>query len=114
MSYKSRTSGKDKYIDFKINGRLFPTWVMANFKKFKLPEIITRDDVDPCATKNSKIELRKYQVIASKFLDYRSPYQDILIYHGLGSGKTISAINVYNILYKLTFHQFHIYFFYLV
>jgi len=102
MSYKSRTSGKDKYIDFKINGRLFPTWVMANFKKFKLPEIITRDDVDPCATKSSKIELRKYQVIASKFLDYRSPYQDILIYHGLGSGKTISAINVYNILYNYT------------
>ncbi len=102
MSYKSKNYGKDKYIDFKINGRLFPTWVLANFKKFKLPEIITKDDEDPCDTKSSKLELRKYQVFASKFLDYRSPYQDILIYHGLGSGKTISAINIYNMLYNYT------------
>ncbi len=102
MSYKHKNFGKEKYIDFKVNGRLFPSWVMANFKKFKLPEIITRDDVDPCETKTSKIELRKYQVFASKFMDYRSPYQDILIYHGLGSGKTISAINIYNMLYNYT------------
>jgi len=104
MSYKGKFYGKEKekYIDFKINGRLFPTWVLANFKKFKLPEIITKDDEDPCETKGSKLELRKYQVFASKFLDYRSPYQDILIYHGLGSGKTISAINIYNMLYNYT------------
>jgi superfamily II DNA or RNA helicase len=102
MSYKHKNFGKEKYIDFKVNGRLFPTWVMANFKKFKLPPIITKDDVDPCDTKTSKIELRKYQVFASKFMDYRSPYQDILIYHGLGSGKTISAINIYNMLYNYT------------
>jgi hypothetical protein len=101
MSYKTKSS-KEKYIDFKINGRLFPTWVMANFKKFKLPEIITKDDEDPCNTGQSKFELRKYQIFASKFLDYRSPYQDILIYHGLGSGKTISAINIYNMLYNYT------------
>jgi superfamily II DNA or RNA helicase len=104
MSYKGKFFGKEKekYIDFKINGRLFPSWVMANFKKFKLPAIITKDDEDPCDTKSSKIELRKYQIFASKFLDYRSPYQDILIYHGLGSGKTISAINIYNMLYNYT------------
>jgi superfamily II DNA or RNA helicase len=103
MSNKtSKHFGKDKYIDFKVNGRLFPSWVLANFKKFKLPEIITKDDEDPCDTKGSKLELRKYQVFASKFLDYRSPYQDILIYHGLGSGKTISAINIYNMLYNYT------------
>ena len=104
MSYKGKFYGKEKekYIDFKINGRLFPTWVLANFKKFKLPEIITKDDEDPFETKGSKLELRKYQVFASKFLDYRSPYQDILIYHGLGSGKTISAINIYNMLYNYT------------
>ncbi len=50
MSYRKH----DKYIDFKINGKLFPSWVMANFKKFKLPEIITKDDEDPCNTGQSK------------------------------------------------------------
>lgn len=86
-----------KYIDLKINGRLFPTWVLANFKKYKLPEIMQDDD--PC-NKNTKLELRKYQIFLSKFLDYNSPYKNILIYHGLGSGKTRSAINIYNMLYN--------------
>ena len=46
----------DKYIDFKINGRLFPTWVLANFRNYKLPEIVRSDDEDPCFVK-TKIEL---------------------------------------------------------
>jgi len=98
----SRQTKKDKYIDFRINGRLFPTWMMANFKKYKLPEIIIKEGEDPCATSKVKFELRKYQVFASAYLDYKSPYQNILIYHGLGSGKTLSAINVYNMLYNYT------------
>lgn len=91
----------NKYIDFKINGRLFPTWVLANFKNYKLPEIIRSDDEDPCFVK-SKIELKSYQIFLSKYLDFKSPYHDILIYHGLGSGKTASAINIYNALYAYT------------
>jgi hypothetical protein len=35
-----------------------------------------------------------------KYMDYNSPYRDMLIYHGLGSGKTRSAINIYNMLYN--------------
>jgi hypothetical protein len=93
--------GKNKYIDFRLNGRLFPSWVLANFKKYKLPEVIRKDDEDPCFTK-TKLELKTYQLFISKYLDYKSPYRDILIYHGLGSGKTASAINVYNALYTYT------------
>ena len=92
---------KNKYIDFKINGRLFPSWVLANFKHYKLPEIIKQDDVDPCKVK-TKLALRKYQLFISKFLDFNSPYHDLILYHGLGSGKTASAINVYNMLYNYT------------
>ena len=33
-----------KYIDLKINGRLFPSWVMANFKKYKLDDILLKLD----------------------------------------------------------------------
>jgi superfamily II DNA or RNA helicase len=47
-----------------------------------------------------KKELRKYQDFLGKYLDYKSPYRDILIYHGLGSGKTRSSINIYNMLYN--------------
>ena len=92
---------KNKYPNFKINGRLFPIWILKNFAKYKLPEIIIKDDEDPCQIK-TKDELRKYQEFISAYLDYKSPYHDILLYHGLGSGKGATVINVYNVLYNAT------------
>lgn len=92
---------RSNYINLKINGRLFPSWVLANFSRFKLPEIMI-DGTDPCNTKKMSKELRKYQEFLGKYLDYNSPYRDILIYHGLGSGKTRTSINIYNVLYNYT------------
>lgn len=95
--------GRDKYVDFKVDGRMFPSWVLANFPQYKLPDII-RHGKDPCneTKKTAKLELRKYQDFFGKYMDYNGPYRTILIYHGLGSGKTISAINIYNVLYNYT------------
>lgn len=90
-----------RYIDFMANGKLFPTWIMKNFKDYNLPEIVQKEGVDPCSVK-TKLELRKYQKFVGRYLDYKMPYKNILIYHGLGSGKTTTAINVYNILYNYT------------
>ena len=92
---------KSKYVDLKVNGKLFPSWVVANFPKFKLPEIIMDADKDAC---NEKVKsgLREYQIFVSKILDYNSPYKDLLIYHGLGAGKTAATINLYNVLYNST------------
>lgn len=89
------------YPDLKINGRLFPIWILKNFKKYKLDPII-KTDKDPCdlsSTTGIK-ELRKYQQFIGAYLDYRSPFREILVYHGLGSGKTAAAINIYNMLYN--------------
>jgi len=97
MSYKN----KNKYIDLKINGRLFPSWVLANFAKFKLPEIKKDPDYDACKEKQ-KEGFREYQIFISKILDYNGPYKDILVYHGLGAGKTASTVNLYNVLYNST------------
>lgn len=92
---------KNAYPNLKINGRIFPIWVLKNFAKYKLPEIIRKDDEDPCQIK-TKLELRKYQEFIGSYLDYKSPYHDILLYHGLGSGKSATAINIYNVLYNAT------------
>lgn len=89
----------EQYVNLKINGRLFPTWILANFSRYKLPEIFI-DGSDPCNNVKISGELRKYQEFLGRYLDYNSPYRDILIYHGLGSGKTRSAINIYNVLYN--------------
>ena len=88
-------------INLNVNGRIFPTWVMMNFKKYQLPEIFRKDGEDPC-NKKIKIELNKYQEFLGQFLNYRSPFKDILVYHGLGSGKTVTAINLYNVLFNYT------------
>ena len=103
---KTDSMEQNKYIDFKINGILFPSWVVANFQKYKLPDIIKSGDDDPCNKKGDsgkiRLELRKYQTFISQYMDFKSPYRDLLLYHGLGSGKTASAINVYNVLYNYT------------
>jgi len=95
-------SENNKYPNFKINGRIFPLWILKNFKKYKLDPIITTPGQDPCniSTPSGLKELRKYQQFISSYIDYRSPFRDILIYHGLGSGKTSATVNVYNILYN--------------
>ena len=92
---------KSNYVDLTVNGRLFPSWVLLNFKKYKLPEVFRKPGEDPCSVK-VKQGLRLYQEFLSNYLSYKSPFKDILIYHGLGSGKTISAINIYNVLFNYT------------
>ena len=83
-------------IDLKINGKLFPIWIIQKFKKYKLE--LPNELVDPC--KNINLELTLYQKFLGDFLSQDTKFKDILIYHGLGTGKTISAINIYNVLYN--------------
>jgi len=71
---------RNAYPNLKINGRLFPIWILQNFKQYKLPEIIRKNDEDPCQVK-TKLELRKYQEFISAYLDYNSPYHDINDYY---------------------------------
>jgi superfamily II DNA or RNA helicase len=89
-------------INLEKNGRVFPNWIMKNFKRYILPEVIRKEGEDPCNEKIEKDKLTVYQEFIGKYLDYRSPFRDILLYHGVGAGKTVSVINVYNILYNYT------------
>jgi superfamily II DNA or RNA helicase len=67
---------------------------MQNFKKYYLEEIKRVAGSDPCAVTEERIALRKYQEFVGKFMDYTSPYKSIMLYHGLGSGKTCSSIAI--------------------
>ena len=98
----SNSNIQNNFIDFKVNGRLFPLWVLQNLKKYKLKPIIKVAGEDPCkkSSNDEVLEIRQYQQFTGSYLDYKSPYKNILLYHGLGSGKTVSAINVYNMLYN--------------
>jgi superfamily II DNA or RNA helicase len=88
-------------INLEQNGRIFPSWVMQNFKKYILPEIIRREGEDPCNEKREN-KATLYQEFVGQFLNYQSPFKDMLVYHGVGAGKTNTAINLYNILFNYT------------
>ncbi len=92
---------KSQNINLENNGRLFPLWVLSNFKDYEIPEIIRAEGEDPCNEKFEK-KITMYQDFLGQFLNYRSPFKDILVYHGVGSGKTVSAINIYNVLFNYT------------
>ena len=43
---------------------------------------------------NADFELAPHQAFVRNFLSFQTPYNGLLLYHGLGSGKTCSAISV--------------------
>ena len=53
-------------------------------------------DVASCAKKgdegSKEVKIYHYQAFIREYLRYESPYRGLLVYHGLGSGKTCSAI----------------------
>ena len=66
---------KNDFINLELNGRLFPSWILQNFKKYHLEEIKREVGEDPCAVKTENYRLRKYQEFIGKFMDYRSPHK---------------------------------------
>lgn len=53
-------------------------------------------DVTEYANKlcNQTFEIRPHQLFVKNFLSLETPYNSLLLYHGLGTGKTCSAINI--------------------
>jgi hypothetical protein len=43
---------------------------------------------------NSSFELMPHQIFVKNFLSMQTPYNSLLLYHGLGSGKTCSSIGI--------------------
>ena len=43
---------------------------------------------------NAEFELMPYQLFVKNFLSFQTPYNSLLLYHGLGTGKTCSSIGI--------------------
>ena len=56
----------------------------------------TIKDVEEYSDKicNAEFELAPHQLFVRNFLSFQTPYNSLLLYHGLGTGKTCSAISV--------------------
>ena len=68
----------------------FPEWINATFMKYHISK--TEKSKNSKSKKVFKPFL--YQNFLRDYLQKDSPYRGILLYHGLGSGKTCSAINI--------------------
>ena len=90
---------KKKSINLLSNGRLFPTYIMKNYKNFILPKNEENLD-DPCEMSANKDEIQKYQSFVSKYMDYASNNNSLLMYHDVGTGKTASAVFFLNMMFN--------------
>ena len=71
--------------------------MMDDFGIFKIPPQSTIENAEEfkkTAEKLCKFEKTYYQHFVSQYISRRSPYNSVLLYHGLGSGKTCSAITI--------------------
>lgn len=82
------------------------SWVLQNRRNFmeyinnqfvKQVDLQARESVlkyDLSQNKLVKVDVFRHQKFISDFLQRDSPYRGILLYYGLGSGKTLSSINI--------------------
>lgn len=96
----------EQNIDFQKDGKKLPLYILKNFKDFRLlpfgAEQIGEDSKKAKNISNAIIKLKKHQEFLGKFLSYNSPFKNIFVYHELGSGKTLTVINIYNVLLQYT------------
>jgi hypothetical protein len=77
--------------------RGFGQYILDTFKPFTLMPKFGKEDVDACkklaaAGESDRVETFLYQQFVREYLRAATPYRGLLVYHGLGSGKTCSAI----------------------
>jgi hypothetical protein len=78
------------------NRKAFADAVARIFLKYPTPPASQEDkDVDLCLKRDTGTrELLPHQKIVRDYLSAETPYRGLLLYHGLGSGKTCSSIAV--------------------
>lgn len=68
------------------NRKEFVSWINETFLKYR-----ANGKINPPTNKFSPF---KYQKLLRDYMQNNSPYRGVLLYHGLGSGKTCSAIEI--------------------
>ena len=88
---------ENEYLYPNLNDKLFNVKIASKkeFNDTKYDGTIhenVKEHADKLA--NSEFELSPHQAFVKNFLSFQTPYNSLLLYHGLGSGKTCSAIGV--------------------
>ena len=70
------------------NRKTFPKWVFENYKVYQAQKNSLKSQ------KGDKLDYFKHQKLVRDYLQKDSPYRGILLYHGLGVGKTCASIAI--------------------
>lgn len=78
------------------NRRKFKQFIIQTYRRYLLPKPPAIPDPDAClkSAEASKSEVKsfQYQAFVRDYIQKPSPYRGVLVYHGLGSGKTCTSI----------------------
>ena len=97
-----------KASTFPLHTRLgFQKQILKVYSDFiKIPEHGKELDFDACKKlgvgAQQEIQLYEYQKFVREYIRQASPYRGLLVYHGLGSGKTCSAIAAAEALFSVS------------
>ena len=75
------------------HNKLFPSWITEEYKQYVLSKPAPRDQPSDTASDTAEIDQPfRHQLFIKDYMGYDTPYRGCLLYHGLGSGKTRTAI----------------------
>lgn len=78
----------------------FTRYIKSRYKPFTLPPRLLTKTIDPNACSSTELQTYKYQAFVREYMRQASPYRGVLVYHGLGSGKTCTSIAAAEALYS--------------
>ena len=96
----------DTQVYMPSSRKAFYSFIQQTYaKEFNLPNEVKEIDTNACEKLlkggESKVEPFRYQRFISEYIRQSSPYRGMLVYHGLGSGKTCSSIAAAEALYGI-------------
>lgn len=92
-----RSNGRFGYLYPSLDDKEFNVQIASRKEFFDTQyEGLQDGDIEDIADKlcNAEFELSPHQMFVRNFMSFQTPYNGLLLYHGLGSGKTCSAISV--------------------
>ena len=86
------------------NRRAFKQFIIQAYRRYALPKPLAIPDPDACAKAAADakkgVKTFAYQSFVRDYIQRPSPYRGVLVYHGLGSGKTCTSIASMEALYN--------------
>lgn len=87
------------------NRRAFKQFIIQAYRRYALPPPPAIPDPEACAKQaaasKSEVKSFAYQSFVRDYIQRPSPYRGVLVYHGLGSGKTCTSIASLEALYQM-------------